>query len=176
MSELLLDVGRMRESEARIERTFAVDVLPSDPSVCQVVAPVALSVAVRKDRMQFRLVGRVQTTVELACGRCLASFQMGVDEAFDVLYLPHAKASAAEDRPVEDDDLATAFYSDNVIDLGQLMLEQCYLAVPMKPLCREACKGLCPECGTDLNAATCSCRQTWVDPRLAVLEHLRKDK
>jgi uncharacterized protein len=72
--------------------------------------------------------------------------------------------------------VSTAYYSDNVIDLGQLMQEQCYLAVPMKPLCRETCRGLCPECGINLNTASCDCRQTWVDPRLAVLQDLRKDK
>ena len=77
---------------------------------------------------------------------------------------------------VEDDDLSTAFYEDHVIDLGQLMQEQCYLAVPMKPLCKEDCRGLCPDCGANLNTATCQCQRAWVDPRLAVLEQLRKDK
>jgi uncharacterized protein len=176
MSELLLDVGQMRDAEARIERTFAAGVLPTDESICRITAPVVLSVAVRKDRMQFRLVGRVQTTVELACSRCLEDYALPVDEAFDVLYLPHTPAGAGEERAVEDDDLSTAFYEDNVIDLGQLMQEQCYLAVPMKPLCKEDCRGLCPECGTNFNTASCECRTSWADPRLAVLEQLRKDK
>jgi len=176
MSELLLDVGQMRDPEARIERSFAAGVLPTDQSICRIAAPVALSVSVRKDRMQFRLVGRVRTTVELTCSRCLEAYEMPVEEAFDVLYLPHSAGAAGEERMVEDDDLSTAFYEDNVIDLGQLMQEQCYLAVPMKPLCREDCRGLCPECGANLNTETCECRQTWVDPRLAALEQLRKDE
>jgi uncharacterized protein len=176
MSELLLDVGQMREAEARIERTYAVGALPSDHDVFRITAPIALNVAVRKDRTLFRLVGRVQTTVELTCSRCLEGFPLVVDEAFDVLFLPHAEPSTAEERAVEDDDLSTAYYSDNVIDLGQLVQEQCYLVVPMKPLCSEGCRGLCPECGINLNAASCDCRQEWVDPRLAVLHNLRKDK
>jgi uncharacterized protein len=118
----------------------------------------------------------VQTTIELMCSRCLEDFPLAVDEAFDVLFLPHAEPATAEERAIEDDDLSTAFYSDNVIDLGQLVREQCYLVVPMKPLCSEACRGLCPECGANLNNASCDCRQTWVDPRLAVLQNLRKDK
>ena len=176
MSELLLDVGQMRDAEARIERTFAPGVLPTDQTICRVVAPVALSVVVRKDRMQFRLVGDVRTTIELSCGRCLEEFEMPVAESFDVLYLPHTPAGSSEERMVEDDDLSTAFYEDNVIDLGQLMQEQCYLAVPMKPLCREDCRGLCSACGTNLNSGSCECLQTWVYPRLAVLDQLRKDK
>ena len=176
MSELLLDIGQMRDPEARIERTFAAGVLPTDPSLCRIVAPVALNVVVRKDRRQVRLAGRVRTAIELVCSRCLEGYELPVDEAFDVLYLPHTPAGEGEERMVEDDDLSTAFYDDNVIDLGQLMQEQCYLAVPMKPLCREACRGLCPVCGTNLNSDPCACRPTWVDPRLAVLEQLRKDK
>ena len=54
----------------------------------------------------------------------------------------------------------------------QLMDEQFYLALPMKPLCREACKGLCPNCGTNLNEATCDCQVRWEDPRLAALKAL----
>jgi len=176
MSELLLDVGQMREAEARIERTYAAGTLASDQDVCRISAPVSLSVVVRKDRTQFRLVGRVQTTVELTCSRCLEGFPLVVNGAFDVLFMPHTEFRGAEERAVEEDDLSTAYFSDNVIDLGQLMQEQCYLAVPMKPLCRETCRGLCPECGTNLNTGSCNCRQTWVDPRLAVLQDLRKDK
>jgi uncharacterized protein len=176
MSELLLDVGQMRDPEARIERTFAAGVLPTDQSICRISAPVAIDVVVRKDRMQFRLVGRVKTAVELTCSRCLEGYVMPVDEAFDVLYLPHAPAGPGEERMVEDDDLSTAFYEDNVIDLGQLMQEQCYLAVPMKPLCKDDCRGLCPVCGTNFNTGSCDCRPTWVDPRLAALDQLRKDK
>jgi uncharacterized protein len=176
MSELLLDVGQMRDPEARIERTFAAGVLPTDQSICRIAAPVALSVVVRKDRMQFRLVGRVKTAVELTCSRCLESFPLAVDEPFDVLYLPHTAPGPGEERMVEDDDLSTAFYEDNVIDLGQLMQEQCYLAVPMKPLCKEDCRGLCSVCGTNLNTGSCECRPAWVDPRLAVLQQLRKDE
>jgi uncharacterized protein len=118
----------------------------------------------------------VKTTIELACSRCLEDYALPVDEAFDVLYLPHAPTGAGEERAVEDDDLSTAFYDDNVIDLGQLMQEQCYLAVPMKPLCKEDCRGLCPQCGTNFNTASCDCRTSWVDPRLAVLDQLREDK
>ena len=69
----------------------------------------------------------------------------------------HTQNAGEGEVEVEDDDLTTAFYSDEQIDLGQLVLEQFYLAVPMKPLCRESCRGLCPECGTNLNTGTCSC-------------------
>ena len=83
-----------------------------------------------------------------------------------------AKASSE----IQEDDLTTAFYENETIDLGQLMREQFYLALPMKPLCREDCQGLCPQCGTNLNRGTCTCRDNWIDPRLAALKEIRIKK
>ena len=61
------------------------------------------------------------------------------------------RTSAEAEREVEEDDLATSYYRDDQIDLNELMREQFYLALPMKPLCQDDCQGLCPQCGTNLN-------------------------
>jgi uncharacterized protein len=53
-----------------------------------------------------------------------------------------------------------------------MLREQFYLAIPMRPLCREDCKGLCPHCGTNWNTGTCACDVRWQDPRLAGLQSL----
>ena len=74
---------------------------------------------------------------------------------------------------VEEDDLTTAFYENDAIDLGQLMREQVYLSLPMKPLCRDDCRGLCPVCGTNLNLSVCHCAREWDDPRFAALKALK---
>jgi len=175
MSDLLLDVSQMREAQDRVERIFSVDALASDADVFGVSGPVRLGLTIQKDRQQFRLIGKVQATLELECSRCLAAFELPVDEAFDVLYLPHSDAKPDGEVEIEDDDLSTAYYRDQVIDLGQLAMEQFFMVVPMKPLCSDACRGLCALCGTNLNTGTCSCTVEWVDPRLAVLRELKKD-
>lgn len=175
MSDLLLDVSQMREAQMRVERTVSVDALASDADAFGVSGPVRLGLTVQKDRQQYRLIGKMQATLDLECSRCLAAFQLPVDEAFDVLYLPHADAKPDGDVEIEDDDLSTAYFRDQVIDLGQLVMEQCFMVVPMKPLCSEGCRGLCAMCGTNLNVGTCTCKAEWVDPRLAVLRDLKKD-
>jgi len=174
MSELLLDISQMREARARVDRTYAADAVPSDDEVYRVVDPIELAADIHRDRDQFRLAGTVRTTIELTCGRCLETFRAPVRESFDVLFLPHVEAPAGEETKVEDDDLTTAYYREHVLDLGQLMQEQFYLAVPMKPLCREDCRGLCSLCGTNLNAGSCACAVSWEDPRLAELRSLLK--
>ena len=72
-----------------------------------------------------------------------------------------------------EEDVGVSFYRDDVIDLGDVIREQFYLALPMKPLCREDCKGLCPVCGVNRNREACSCDTTWVDPRMEPLRRLR---
>ena len=81
---------------------------------------------------------------------------------------------AAGEREVGEEDLDTSVYRDDQIDLNEVLREQFYLALPMKPLCREDCAGLCPKCGTNRNTGTCSCATGFEDPRLAPLRGLKQ--
>ncbi len=172
---MLLDLSQMRGERDRLQRTYAPDAFESDEDY-RVVQPVSLAVDVYKKNSEVTLVGRVATVLELECGRCLEPYTLPVEVSFDLLYLPHAQNSGEGEVEIEDDDLNTAYYRDDTIDLGQLMREQFCLALPMKPLCREDCRGLCPQCGTNLNLSTCGCVSTWVDPRLEALRGLMADK
>lgn len=178
---MLLDLSQFREPRAHVERTYVPDAAgvvhgltpAGEQEAFRVIEPVRLSFDVLKDGTHYRLVGRVAGRLWLDCSRCLEAFEFPVDAAFDLLYVPHTENEAAgEEREVEEDDLGTSYYQDERIDLGQLLREQFYLAVPMKPLCRDACRGLCPRCGTNLNADTCGCTETWTDPRLEGLRAL----
>jgi len=61
---------------------------------------------------------------------------------------------------------------DGWLDLTPLLREQAWVALPMKPLCRPDCKGLCPQCGANLNLESCTCESVKIDPRLALLKDL----
>ena len=171
---LLLNLNNIRTAQDRIEQVYRPDQFEADGDFC-VVASVSLAFDIFKDKQAFRLVGRVQTTLELKCSRCLEPFTAPVDQEFDLRYQPHTVHAGEGEREIEEDDLTTAFYEHDEIDVGHLMHEQFVLALPMKPLCGEACKGLCPVCGTNLNTATCDCKPVWEDPRLAVLKTLKAE-
>lgn len=171
------DLTAIRQPETDVARSYAPEAFAGRTNPFRVAAPVTLTFKVFKDQNRFRLAGRVKTTLELACSRCLEPFQQPVDAAFDIRYLPQSETAGDEEREVEEDDLSDAFYRDEQIDLLQLMEEQFYLTLPMKPLCREDCQGLCPTCGTNLNEARCDCEVRWEDPRLAGLKALmNRDK
>jgi len=167
------DLSKIRAATERYARVYQASAFEGDSDGFRVVAPVSLGFDITKDKEQFRLIGAVKTTLELACSRCLEPFLSPVDAAFDLRYQPHAQNAGEDEKEIEADDLATAFYENEEIDLGQLMREQFYLSVPMKPLCQEGCRGLCPACGTNLNRGTCDCKPGWEDPRLAALKELR---
>ena len=144
----------------------------------------ALDVHKEGDRVAFK--GRLTASLEVACSRCLEPYRVPVDAVIDLTYYPAtdpratakpSRVSADDDEggdEMRDDDLGVSFYTGEAIDLEQMMREQFYLALPMKPLCAPDCKGLCSVCGKNRNRETCSCETTWVDPRFEVLRNLRK--
>ncbi len=170
---MLLDLSQIRTPHERYDRTYPAAGFSAERDNFRVVDPVQLGFDIYKDKAQFRLVGGLTTTLELPCSRCLEPFRWPVDAHFDLRYQPHTQNTGEGERAIEEDDLTTAFYENDQIDLGQLMAEQFYLALPMKPLCSDACKGLCPVCGTNLNRDTCDCKRSWDDPRLAALREFR---
>jgi DUF177 domain-containing protein len=171
---LLLDVARLREGSDPLERTIAPGDLAAEEDY-RVVAPVVLEATVAKDKANVRIVGHASTTLEMACSRCLDGYEVPVDARFDLLYLPAVESPGEEEVEVRDEDINTAFYRDGSIDLAELLHEQLYLMLPMKPLCRENCQGLCPLCGVNRNVTTCSCEARWEDPRFAGLKALLKE-
>ena len=170
-----LDLTRYRQPLGHFSRTFQPEEVAQAGDAYRIVAPVRLEFEIHKDKERFRLVGSTVTELELSCSRCLEPYRLPVTAGFDLRYLPASEMSQDEEREVEEEDLETSYYRDDQIDLNELLREQFYLALPMKPLCDEACKGLCPQCGTNLNTGSCSCHAAWEDPRLAPLKQLRKE-
>ena len=173
---MILELSAIRQPDSALSRRYEPSAFEGRFTDFRLVSPVSIDARIHKDRERFRLIGTVSARLELSCGRCLEPFELPVEAAVDVRYLPQSE-NTGDERDVEEDDLSVAFYRDEAIDLGQLIEEQFYLAVPMKPLCRDACKGLCPNCGANLNEGTCGCQVRWEDPRLAGLKALmNRDK
>jgi uncharacterized protein len=135
----------------------------------------------------YRFRGRMSCRIELSCVRCLEPFPMDVAEELDLLYLPQStnvgpadeNSENGQDAPghgLEPEELAVSFYRDDRIDLSQMILEQIVLALPMKPLCKADCLGLCPQCGANRNLSSCACVIEETDPRWAPLRTLSKSR
>jgi len=167
-----LDLTRYRQPLNEFAHIFPPEEVADGDDVYRVVAPSELVFQIHKDRDRFRLVGTVVAELELPCSRCLESFRLPIAASFDVRYRPAAEDSAAIDREVDVEDLETSYYRNDEIDLNELLREQFYLTLPMKPLCSEDCRGLCAQCGTNLNTGACDCEPDSDDSPFAVLKGL----
>ena len=171
---MLLDLRGFRGGSEDIDRRIEPETFDLRGEDFRVTAPVHLTARATKDAQKVRLTGRVRTTLEAGCSRCLEPFVIPVDASFDLLFLPDTAGAEKgdADRSLQDDDVGVSFYKDDTIDLGAVMREQFFLALPMKPLCTDDCQGLCPVCGVNRNRETCDCRSEWTDPRLEPLKRL----
>jgi uncharacterized protein len=170
---MLLDLNKLHGPFEHVERTFDPSAFDPQDEDYRVAAPVELSMDVEKaGGKAFRISGRVTTRLELVCSRCVEPFDVPVDTTFELRYVPQAENAGEGEREIAEDDLTTAYYREGILDVSDLLREQFQLALPMKPLCTEDCRGLCPECGATLNKTTCSCAPKWEDPRLAPLRAL----
>jgi len=171
-----LELSQIRLPETEIAKVFEPADLPGEGEEYRVKTPVALRLTIHQDHDRYRLVGTVKAELELDCSRCLEPFVLPVDREFDLRFLPSTVVEAEKDEDdeaeVEDDDVSITYYRDEQIDLIELLREQFYLALPMKPLCSPVCKGICPQCGTNRNLAPCDCNPQMEDPRMAGLKTL----
>ena len=151
------------------------------------LSPISTSGEVTAVDDEYLLDADLSYSGELECGRCLAAYPF--EQRLPVrLRLRKRPAPPAEPKParpgrapaapeeeieISGDDLDVVFFDEPVLPLEEIVREQVLIAVPMKPLCREACRGLCPSCGTDLNMGTCACAEKAGDPRLEVLKNFK---
>jgi uncharacterized protein len=114
--------------------------------------------------------GDLSAVVPLACGRCLEEFPVTVRTTVDARYIP--RPATADPVELGADDLDLDFYDNDQLNLAGLVETETALALPMKPLCREDCRGLCPVCGGNRNLTACACGDRASDPRWASLRTL----
>ncbi|WP_243371282.1 DUF177 domain-containing protein [Geotalea sp. SG265] len=142
---------------------------------CEFLAPLRLDFTVAREFDHIRAAGRVETLVKVPCARCLTNFQVTIDSSFTVFY---TKSVEPLDEEVElaEEDLISKSYEGEEIDFAPEVAEQVILEIPFKPLCREDCKGLCSNCGANLNDTACSCDRSEGSFKFNALKGLKIDK
>jgi uncharacterized protein len=170
---MLFDLNKLRGARQHVGGTFEPAVFDPQDDEYRVATPAELSMVVEKAGADtFRVSGRVTTRLGLACSRCLEPFEVPVDATFDLQYVPSVSNTGEGEREIDEEDLSTAYHREGLLDVTEMLREQFQLTLPMKPLCADDCRGLCPECGANLNRVACGCAPKWEDPRLAPLKGL----
>ncbi len=148
---------------------------PDDPAVREldVKGPIVGSLEIKKIGQEILVRGNVSGQVQLTCARCLKDFTAGIREDVDIELRPLLDLErTSQERELGSDDLDVEFFRGEQLNTGHLIAEQISLSIPMKPLCRDDCGGLCPRCGADRTLGACACEPD-TDPRWSALKDLK---
>ena len=142
---------------------------------CVFTGPVSAAVTVEREYDHLKAEGRVQVPAQFTCGRCLAEYQTVIDSSFRIICRRESERVPVPDDETElsDEDLISVSYTGDEIDFTHEIEEQVAMEIPLKPLCADGCRGLCTECGADLNTEPCSCSREPVSLAFSALKNFK---
>lgn len=157
---------------ARGRYSISEEVAPTEEFSC--VGPVVGEIEVENSGSLLLVRGEFRALVRLACVRCLETFEqslrMKIEEEF-------ATEETEPDIPTMDrEEPQASAMSHFVLDIAELVRQQLLLNIPMAMSCREDCRGICPQCGQNLNEGQCGCERGPSDSRWSPIANILKEK
>ena len=148
-----------------------------DHPECSLTKDIEVVGTLRKSGKDIYLSGNIDTELSAICTRCLEPVKFPVKCAVTAHFIPGSEPENEHGEvELHASDIDIEYYDESRVDITQSVHDQILLALPLVCLCKKDCKGLCPECGKNLNLGPCGCSgESSVDPRLEVLKSL-KDK
>ncbi len=184
MKNLILHTEQIKDKE--LSRNFEEDprTLPIIAAMiknqaCNFCKPLKISVKAFKIRELFEVEGHFETHIRISCSRCLKDFDTPMASDFALTYAREVPGlmDVLDEKEIELklEDVGLLYFRGEEINLQQGIEEQVVMALPVRPLCAQNCKGLCPHCGSDLNQKECACEHTARSNQFAVLKNLKLD-
>jgi uncharacterized protein len=182
---MLIRMDDIREEGQSLTLDEAVEKFPqlaemSGAGECVFTTPLHVSLRAMRVGEMVEVEGTVAAVVRLACSRCLQEFETPLDARFALTFareVPRVtEEEGDEEVELEAEDLGLVLFTGDEIDLSDSIQEQVIMALPMRPLCREECRGLCPQCGADLNQVSCGCERPVSLGKFAALKDFKVDR
>ena len=177
-SALQINIARLKEEGLDLELNLSEDWFGAwqeeDPDL-EFAGPGSLTGRLSLERHGHDILvrGHLQGALLLNCSRCLTTFSYPVESDFDLLLAPASDQVTEAEEELSKADLDQDFYTGETVNLEGILREQVLLTLPLKPLCAEACKGICPRCGADLNLEPCQCPAEESTSPLAILKDIK---
>lgn len=138
----------------------------------KVIGPIEGQVRLHHTNQGILADGWVDVILELTCMRCLKEFEQPLHLDFGEVFYPTVDVNTGAPVPPMEEEEAFPIDEHHLLDLTEAIRQNILVSLPMMPICREDCAGLCPQCGHDLNLGPCDCKPEEVDSRFSVLEKL----
>jgi uncharacterized protein len=170
---LILDIEESAEA-------FPVLQEMADTGECLFLERIRIHLRAFRVHEMIEVEGRVATRVRLSCSRCLKDFDLPLEETFALTFtqqLPEVMEEAEEEgAELSAEDMGLILFHGDEIELTDEIQQQVIIALPVRPLCSESCKGLCPRCGADLNDGECGCEREDFNIKFAALKNFKVEK
>ncbi len=165
-----LDLSRLFDKivyKIEISETLDFEKLEIANKTLNLIKPVKIEGEIHKTGESYILNTSIYCEYNEYCDRCLKEFPNKIEAVLSGRLIEMSKK-----KETQDDVENLIYYEGDDVYLEELVISTILLSLPMKSLCDEGCKGLCPVCGTDLNKEQCDCEDNDIDPRLAKLKEL----
>lgn len=139
--------------------------------------PLAFSLHLERLGNVIAIEGALRGEATMNCGRCLNDYPQALESNFTLKAVPATDAPPRHEKETEllSEDIDAVTYAGNTLDLREILQEQVILALPLAPVCRANCRGLCSNCGHDLNHSLCGCDTKPGHPAFAGLKDLLQE-
>ena len=184
MKNLILHIEQIKDkklSQDFVENAEAFPILADmvQNHECEFLEPLKIQIKAFRVRELFEVEGAFQTRVRLTCSRCLKDFDSSLTSEFELTYTKElasiTETSLEEEVELRVEDIGLLYFRGEEINLRDGIQEQVVLAFPLRSLCTAACKGLCTQCGADLNQGDCGCKMAATSNKFAALKDLKLD-
>jgi len=169
-----IELENLKGSKGDFAHVYQPEELNPVDDRIQLIAPIAVNGKVRLAGNEVFVNGHVETRAQVECDRCLKPIELPVNADFALEYITGSEYESTDVAELSEGEMSVAVFDGEAIDVDEIVKEQILLAVPTRMLCREDCKGICPECGIDRNTGECTCTKEEIDPRWAALKNLTK--
>lgn len=124
---------------------------------------------------EIRVEGDLSVVVDAACDRCLEAVRLPIEKHFDLIYVPADDAAADSEQETGQAGIEVGYYEDGRLAVEEMLREVALLALPMRVVCSETCKGICAVCGQNRNQRECGCARRTVDERWSQLKSFQAE-
>jgi uncharacterized protein len=176
MDAMLFNVAQLMKSD--VGTSFVTDFREDDEVALddlKVVGPIVGHARMRRTNQGLLIDGWVDLTLELTCTRCLKEFEQPMHVKFAEQFYPTIDIVTGAPMPAFDEEEIFPIDDHHQVDLTEAVRQNVLTALPMVTVCQEDCKGLCAQCGKDLNFGPCDCKPE-ADTRWSALEKLLQDR
>jgi uncharacterized protein len=171
-----IELTNLEDGQGKFDQTYQPEQLNLTEERLTLNGPVVVSGKVRMSGTEVLVSGNVKAKLLLECDRCLRQLELPVNTDFKLEYITGQQYESGHAAALSEDELAVSVFDGEAIDIDEVVKEQILLSVPVRALCGPDCKGICTECGADLNLGDCGCQTKEIDPRWAALKNLTSGK